>query len=68
MVSAVSGRGSLELYNAMGQRVGIVYEGYIQAGREFIKEYNIARGSTATLIYVFKVGDQKATGKLIGLK
>jgi hypothetical protein len=68
LVSGLSGYGTLELYNALGQRVGIVYQGYVQAGRPFVREYSITKGSKSTLIYVFKVGDQKVTGKLINLR
>jgi len=68
LISAVSGRGSLELYNVMGQKIGVVYEGYFQAGKEFAIDYNVTKGSTGTLIYVFKVGDQKVTGKLISMR
>ena len=68
LVSGVSGYGSLELYNTLGQKVGVVYQGSVQAGRELNKEYNVPKDQRNTLIYVFKVGDQKVTGKLIGLK
>lgn len=68
LVSTVSGMGSLELYNMTGQRVAVVYQGYVQAGREVIKEYVVSSEKRGTLIYVFKVGDQKVTGKLVGLK
>jgi hypothetical protein len=68
LVSTISGMGSLELYNVLGQKVAVVYQGYVEAGREVIKEYAVASEKRGTLIYVFKVGDQKVTGKLIGLK
>ncbi len=68
LVSGVSGYGTLELYNILGQKIGIVYQGYIQAGRPFVREYSVAKESRSTLIYVFQVGDQKVTGKLLGLK
>jgi hypothetical protein len=68
LVSAVSGIGKLELFNLLGQKVVTVFEGYVQAGRELTKEYNAPGGQRNTLIYVFKVGDQKVSGKLIGLK
>lgn len=68
LLSSVSGMGSLELYNVLGQKIGIVFEGYVDAGREFNKEYNVPTEKRGTLIYVFKVGDQRVTGKLIGLK
>ena len=68
LVSGVSGMGSLELFNVMGQKVGVVYQGYIQAGRPFNQEYNVPETNRNALIYVFKVGDQQVTGKLIGLR
>jgi hypothetical protein len=68
LVSAVSGYGSLELYNMLGQKVGTVFQGHVQAGMQLNKEYNIPADQRNTLIYVFKVGDQRVTGKLIGLK
>jgi hypothetical protein len=68
LVSTISGMGSLELYNMMGQKVAVVYQGYIQAGKEVIKEHVVSNQKTSALIYVFKVGDQRVTGKLIGLK
>jgi hypothetical protein len=68
LVSSVSGTGSLELYNITGQKIALVFQGYVQAGREFTKEYNAPLGQRNTLIYIFKVGDQKVSGKLVGLK
>jgi hypothetical protein len=66
--SKVSGYGSLELYNALGQKIGVVYEGYMQAGMEVNKDYLVPKANRGTLIYIFKVGEQRVTGKLIGLK
>jgi hypothetical protein len=68
LTSSVSGSGLLELYNTLGQKVGTVYSGYVQAGVTFNKEYNVPAGKRGTLIYVFTVGDQKVTGKLMGLR
>jgi hypothetical protein len=66
--SGVSGYGSLELYNTLGQKVAVVYQGYVKAGTELSKEYLVPRANRSTLIYVFRVGEQQVTGKLIGLK
>jgi hypothetical protein len=63
--SAVSGQGSLEVFNVMGQRVAVVYNGYITAGQRLIREYSASNAGKGTLFYVFKVGDQKVSGKLI---
>jgi hypothetical protein len=68
LVSAVSGIGTLELYNSLGQKVGVVFEGYVEAGREFSKEYNVPIEQRHLLLYVFKVGEQRVSGKLFGQK
>ena len=66
--SAVSGKGSLELYNMLGQKVKVVYQGHVQKGVTQNIEYNVPGSQRANLIYVFTVGDQRVTGKLIGPK
>jgi hypothetical protein len=63
--SAVSGMGSLEIFNTMGQKIATVYQGYVEAGKPLNKEYVAQRALRANLIYVFRVGDQKTTGKLL---
>jgi hypothetical protein len=68
LISGVSGYGSLELYNTLGQKVAVVYQGYIKAGSGLDREYFVPKANRSTLIYVFKVGEQQVTGKLIGLK
>lgn len=68
LVSGVSGLGVLELYNMQGQKIGVVFEGYVQAGREFTKEYVVSGAARTNLIYIFRVGDQKISGKLINQK
>lgn len=65
--SEVSGRGSLELYNALGQQVKIVFQGQVTAGQVQTIEYSVPASQRTNLIYLFRVGDQTATGKLIGL-
>ncbi len=66
--SAVSGQGSLELYNMMGQKVATVYSGFIQAGSIQTVHYNVPFGQRANFVYVFKVNNQRITGKLINVK
>ena len=63
--SDVSGQGSLELFNLMGQKVATVYQGHIEAGRVLNKEYSVPISRRSNLIYVFRVGEQKTTGKLL---
>lgn len=65
---AESGLGSLELYNTLGQRVKTVFRGYVKAGQVQKIEYAVPGPQRSNLIYVFRVGSQKTTGKLIGMK
>jgi hypothetical protein len=65
--STVSGQAQLEVYNTMGQRVSIVYNGYLQANRGQVVEYKASRlGSN--LIYILRVGGKQVTGKLLRLE
>ena len=66
--SDISGQGSLEIYNMLGQKIRTVFQGYIEKGIVQTTEYRVPGPQRANLIYVFRVGDQKVSGKLIGLK
>jgi hypothetical protein len=68
MESFVSGIGSLEIYNMMGQRVGVVYQGFVEAGRPLVKEFTVPVVQSAALVYVFRVGNERVTGKLLQTK
>ncbi len=65
--SAVSGQAQLEVYNIVGQRVSIVYSGYLQANRSQVVEYKAPRLGT-NLIYILRVGGKQVTGKLLRLE
>ena len=64
VTSPISGQGSLEVYNAMGQSVKSVYKGYIAAGTQTF-DLNLPVRQTSNLIYVLRVGDKKVSGKLL---
>jgi hypothetical protein len=66
--SPVSGKGSLELYNMLGQQVKVVYRGNIEKGMVHTFEYNVPGAQRSNLIYMFRIGNYKTTGKLINLK
>jgi hypothetical protein len=66
MESYVSGHGSLEIYNTLGQKISTVYQGHIEAGRSLVREFTVPRTQRAALVYVFRVGNERVTGKLIG--
>jgi hypothetical protein len=64
----VSGKGSLELYNILGQKVKTVFHGNVEKGQVQTIEYSVPGAQRANLIYLFRIGNQRVTGKLIGLK
>ncbi|MBB1285440.1 T9SS type A sorting domain-containing protein, partial [Flavisolibacter sp. BT320] len=66
--SDVSGQGTLELYNTLGQKVKTVFQGQVNAGQVQTIEYAVPSAQRTNLIYLFRVGDQTTTGKLVGLK
>jgi hypothetical protein len=66
--SPISGRGSLEVYNSLGQKMETVYKGYIFAGRGEIVEYKVPAINRTNLIYVLKVGSQQVAGKLLHIE
>jgi hypothetical protein len=63
--SPVSGQGTLELFNMLGQKVQTVYQGYLEAGRTYDVDYRVPAINRQNLIYILRVGDQRVTGKLI---
>jgi hypothetical protein len=63
--SSVSGKGSLVVYNMLGQKVKTVFEGYVFAGRGQVVDFKVPAASRANLIYVLTIGGKQTTGKLI---
>ena len=63
-----SGNGSLEVYNTMGQKVKTLFKGYVEKGQTRTIEYNVPETQRGSMFYIFRLNDQKTTGKLIGLK
>jgi len=66
--STMSGQGVLEVYNTLGQKVQVVYQGMIFAGRGQTIEYKVPAFNRTNLIYILKVGDKQVTGKLLHLQ
>ena len=66
--SPVSGQGTLELYNMLGQKVKTVFQGYFEKGAVQTIEYKVPTALRSNLTYLFRIGEQKTTGRLIGLK
>jgi hypothetical protein len=66
--SKVSGQGSLEIYNMLGQKIETVYNGTVVAERSQIVEYKTSTKLNGGLIYIFRVGSKQATGKLLKIE
>ena len=61
-----AGYGTLELMNMQGQKLKTIYSGqFVKGGQVFEMEVPALR--SATLIYVFRMGDKQITGKLVQL-
>ena len=67
ITSSITGKGSLDVYNILGQKVKTVYQGLIVAGSQTF-QLNIPRQKLSNLIYVLRIGDKKISGKLLQLK
>jgi hypothetical protein len=66
-VSPVSGRAVLEVFNTQGQRVGIVFDGKIDAGAAKSVQFT-TRLTNQALIYKLKVGDKTVRGTVLEFK
>ena len=68
IVSPVSGKAILELYDMLGQKISTVYEGYLFAGKGEGIEYNASNINIGNLVYILRVGNQVVNGKLVKMK
>ena len=59
-----AGQGSLDVFNMQGQKVKTVYSGYVPVGTSFY-ELQLPTQASGQLIYIFRIGDQKVTGRLM---
>ena len=59
-----SGKAMLEVYTVTGQKVKTVYNGSLNAGRQRFT-LTVPTHQRSVLFYVFIMGDQKLTGKLL---
>jgi len=64
VTSSISGKGSLDVYNMMGQKVRTVYQGYISAGTQSF-QMSSQKQQVANLIYVLRIGDKKISGRIL---
>jgi len=63
--SSISGQGSLDVYNMLGQKLQTVFTGFIMAGKGQAIEYKVPVQNRENLVYILRVKDKQVTGKLI---
>jgi|GEM_PF-1995416 len=59
-----SGRGSLEIFNTLGQKVKTVHQGLISEGTQTF-DFTVPMAQRSTLMYVLKLNGRQVTGKLL---
>ena len=63
----MSGRGTLEIFNLVGQKIKTVYDGNFEQSKSRRFDFAVpAAVQRKNLIYVFRIGTQKTSGLLIG--
>jgi len=62
--SALAGRGSLEIFNMMGQKVKTVYQGHISSGVNHF-DLSLPNQKYSNLVYKFAMGGKQVSGRLI---
>jgi hypothetical protein len=68
ITAPVAGEVVLAVYNVTGQRIGIVYQGKIEAGVAKDIEYTAPVGSKGMMFYTLTQGDKSVRGKVIRLE
>jgi cytochrome c551/c552 len=64
VTSPVSGKGSLDVYNALGQKIKTVFQGNIIKGTQNFS-LHLTQRQVSNLIYVLRVGGQQVSGKIL---
>jgi hypothetical protein len=64
VTSPLSGKGSLDVYNALGQKIKTVYQGNINKGTQNF-ELHLSQRQVSNLVYVLRVGGQQVSGKIL---
>ena len=67
-VSPISGALTLEVYDLLGRRLGLVFSGNVAAGAQKIIAYKVPAAQNTVMIYKLKIGDRMVNGKLLPAK
>ena len=63
--SPVSGKALLEVYDVVGKRLAIVFEGQVDAGMQKAVNYNVPSAQRVPMIYKLSIGGKTSFGKLL---
>ena len=66
--SPKAGRATLEVYNLLGQKVGVPFEGQLNAGETRNVEYTAPVNHRSSLIYMLRMHGEQISGKLMGTR
>jgi len=59
-----SGKGSLEIFNTLGQKVKTVHQGLMAEGTQTF-DFSVPMAQRSTLVYVLRLNGKQVTGKLL---
>ncbi len=65
VVTPKSGNAVLELYDMLGRKMAIVYQGYLQAGIQKTIIYRVPAFHHVPMIYRLKINEKVMNGKLL---
>ena len=68
VVSPVSGKATLDVYNVTGQKIRNVYNGYLFANTSQVVDFTVPSSVKGMLIYTLRVGDKVINGKVVQMK
>jgi hypothetical protein len=64
-VSPVTGKALLEMYDLVGRRIAVVFEGSVDAGMQKAIQYKVNSAQRVPMIYKLTIGDKTSFGKLL---
>ncbi|HEU4902988.1 MAG TPA: T9SS type A sorting domain-containing protein [Flavisolibacter sp.] len=66
--SPKAGRATLEVYNMLGQKLAVPFEGQLNAGETRNVDYTAPVNHRSSLIYLLRMNGEQISGKLMGTK
>jgi hypothetical protein len=63
-----AGRATLEVYNMLGQKLAVPFEGQLNAGETRNVDYTAPVNHRSSLIYLLRMNGEQLSGKLMGTK